>query len=79
VQTFVNGEKRQDGTTDDLIFSISNLVKTLSEGTTLRPGDVIASGTPAGVGFGQRPVKFLKPGDKGMLPSYFCGDARYTL
>jgi 2-keto-4-pentenoate hydratase/2-oxohepta-3-ene-1,7-dioic acid hydratase in catechol pathway len=63
VQTFVNGQKRQEGTTDDLIFSIPNLVKTLSEGTTLQPGDVLATGTPAGVGFGLDPPKFLKPGD----------------
>ena len=63
VQTFVNGEKRQDGTTEDLIFSIANLVKTLSEGTTLQAGDVLATGTPAGVGFGLDPPTFLKPGD----------------
>jgi 2-keto-4-pentenoate hydratase/2-oxohepta-3-ene-1,7-dioic acid hydratase in catechol pathway/pimeloyl-ACP methyl ester carboxylesterase len=63
VQTFVNGNKRQDGTTDDLIFSVANLIKTISEGTTLQPGDVIATGTPAGVGFGQDPPDFLKPGD----------------
>lgn len=67
VQTFVNGEKRQDATTDDLIFSIPTLVKTLSEGATLRAGDVIATGTPAGVGFGQNPVRFLKPGDRGII------------
>jgi len=65
VQTFVNGEKRQDATTDDLIFSIPTLIKTLSEGMTLIAGDVIATGTPAGVGFGQNPVQFLKPGDQG--------------
>lgn len=63
VQTYVNGEKRQDGTTEDLIFSVANLVKTLSEGITLQPGDVLATGTPAGVGFGQDPPTFLKPGD----------------
>lgn len=63
VQTFVNGQKRQDGTTDDLIFSIPKLIETLSEGTTLRAGDVIATGTPAGVGFGLDPPTFLKPGD----------------
>lgn len=63
VQTFINGQKRQDGTTEDLIFSIANLVKTLSEGTTLQPGDVLATGTPAGVGFGQDPPTFLKSGD----------------
>lgn len=63
VQTYANGEKRQDGTTEDLIFSIANLVKTLSEFSTLQPGDVLATGTPAGVGFGQEPPIFLKPGD----------------
>lgn len=63
VQTHVNGEKRQDGTTEDLIFSVANLVKTLSEGITLQPGDVLATGTPAGVGFGQDPPTFLKSGD----------------
>lgn len=63
VQTYVNGQKRQDGTTEDLIFSVANLVKTLSEGITLQPGDVLATGTTAGVGFGQDPPKFLKPGD----------------
>jgi len=59
----VNGEKRQDSTTDDLIFSVPFLVKTLSAAQTLQPGDVIATGTPAGVGFGQKPPVFLKPGD----------------
>ncbi|KAF6219060.1 hypothetical protein HO133_005604 [Letharia lupina] len=63
VQTYVNGEKRQDGTTEDLIFSVAQLVKTLSEGITLQPGDVLATGTPAGVGFGQDPPTFLKAGD----------------
>lgn len=49
VQTFVNGEQRQDGTTDDLIFSVAKLIQTLSEGCTIRAGDVIATGTPAGM------------------------------
>ena len=63
VTTHVNGEQRQKGTTDDLIFSVPNLIKTLSESQTLRPGDVIATGTPAGVGFGRDPPTFLEPGD----------------
>lgn len=63
VQTRVNGELRQQGTTDDLIFSVKTLIKTLSESQTLQPGDVIATGTPAGVGFGLKPPVFLKPGD----------------
>ncbi|KAF2476729.1 uncharacterized protein BDR25DRAFT_391120 [Lindgomyces ingoldianus] len=64
VQTKVNGELRQQGTTNDLIFSVNNLIKTLSESQTLQPGDVIATGTPAGVGFGLKPPKFLQPGDE---------------
>ncbi|KAK5171458.1 uncharacterized protein LTR77_004603 [Saxophila tyrrhenica] len=64
VTTHVNGEKRQEGTTDQLIFGIPNLIKTLSDSQTLRPGDVIATGTPAGVGMGIKPEpKYLKPGD----------------
>ncbi|KAK5079776.1 hypothetical protein LTR70_007588 [Exophiala xenobiotica] len=63
VTTHVNGQKRQESTTEDLIFSIPTLIKTLSESQTLRPGDVIATGTPAGVGFGLKPPMFLKGGD----------------
>ena len=55
--------RRQKGTTEDLIFSVKNLISTLSQSQTLRPGDVIATGTPAGVGFGLKPPVFLKPGD----------------
>jgi pimeloyl-ACP methyl ester carboxylesterase len=63
VQTRVNGDLRQDATTDDLIFSIPYLIKTMSEGQTLMPGDVLATGTPAGVGIGCKPPIYLKPGD----------------
>ncbi|KUL89181.1 hypothetical protein ZTR_03784 [Talaromyces verruculosus] len=63
IQTFVNGEKRQDGTTADLIASIPRLIEVLSSGMTLQPGDVIATGTPHGVGVGFHPPKFLQPGD----------------
>ena len=60
LQTRVNGEKRQDATTDDLIFSVPFLVKTLSAGQTIQLGDVIATGTPAGVGFGQKTSRLLE-------------------
>ncbi|KAK5040139.1 hypothetical protein LTS07_000636 [Exophiala sideris] len=64
VQTYVNGEKRQDGSTDMLITSIPKLIEIISAGMTLEPGDVIATGTPAGVGVGMKPEpKFLKAGD----------------
>lgn len=64
VQTRVNGALRQNATTDDLIFSIPYLIMTLSEAQTLMPGDVLATGTPAGVGFGQNPPTYLEPGDE---------------
>lgn len=64
VQTHVNGEKRQSATLKDLIFSIPVLIKTMSEGQTLQLGDVLATGTPYGVGFGFRPMKFLREGDE---------------
>jgi pimeloyl-ACP methyl ester carboxylesterase len=64
IQTHVNGEERQNATIEDLIFSVPILVKTLSEAQTLQPGDVVATGTPAGVGIGKKPPLFLKPGDK---------------
>jgi 2-keto-4-pentenoate hydratase/2-oxohepta-3-ene-1,7-dioic acid hydratase in catechol pathway/pimeloyl-ACP methyl ester carboxylesterase len=63
VQTHVNGELRQDATTEDLIFSIPYLIKTMSEAQTLQPGDVLATGTPAGVGLGLKPPVYLKEGD----------------
>lgn len=64
IQTRVNGELRQQGRVDDLIFDIPHLIETLSAGMTLEPGDVIATGTPAGVGAGFNPPKYLQPGDR---------------
>ncbi len=61
--TKVNGEVRQNGNTKDMIFSIEHVISTISQGTTLEPGDIIATGTPAGVGKGFNPPKFLMPGD----------------
>lgn len=63
LRCWVNGELRQSANTRDLIFDIPTLIATISAGTTLLPGDVIATGTPAGVGIGFDPPKFLKPGD----------------
>jgi 2-keto-4-pentenoate hydratase/2-oxohepta-3-ene-1,7-dioic acid hydratase in catechol pathway len=63
VRCWVNGELRQDGATRDLIFGIPALVETISRGITLYPGDVIATGTPAGVGMGMNPPAYLKSGD----------------
>jgi 2-keto-4-pentenoate hydratase/2-oxohepta-3-ene-1,7-dioic acid hydratase in catechol pathway len=58
-----NAELRQDGRTQDLIFDIPRLIETCSRGITLHPGDVIATGTPSGVGMGFTPPKWLRHGD----------------
>jgi 2-keto-4-pentenoate hydratase/2-oxohepta-3-ene-1,7-dioic acid hydratase in catechol pathway len=62
--TRVNGEVRQDAMLSDLIFDVPSLIETISSGITLEPGDIIATGTPAGVGIGFDPPKYLKPGDR---------------
>jgi 2-keto-4-pentenoate hydratase/2-oxohepta-3-ene-1,7-dioic acid hydratase in catechol pathway len=59
----VNGEMKQDGNTDDLIFDVPTLVSYLSRFMTLLPGDVVSTGTPAGVGMGHKPPVYLKAGD----------------
>jgi 2-keto-4-pentenoate hydratase/2-oxohepta-3-ene-1,7-dioic acid hydratase in catechol pathway len=64
LNTFVNDELRQDAVVADLIFDIPYLIATLSATTTLRPGDIIATGTPAGVGIGFTPPKYLHAGDR---------------
>uniref|UniRef100_UPI00402AC360 fumarylacetoacetate hydrolase family protein n=1 Tax=Veillonella magna TaxID=464322 RepID=UPI00402AC360 len=64
IHTYVNDELRQTGSTADLIFDIPTLVSTLSRSITLEPGDVIATGTPAGVGMGFTPPRFLADDDK---------------
>ena len=59
----VNGETRQKATTADLIFDIPTIIETISAGITLQPGDIIATGTPVGVGIGFTPPRFLTSGD----------------
>jgi 2-keto-4-pentenoate hydratase/2-oxohepta-3-ene-1,7-dioic acid hydratase in catechol pathway len=63
VKCWVNGDLRQNSNTSNLIFDIPTLIETLSAGIELQPGDVIATGTPAGVGIGFTPPKFLQKGD----------------
>jgi 2-keto-4-pentenoate hydratase/2-oxohepta-3-ene-1,7-dioic acid hydratase in catechol pathway len=63
VKCWVNGELRQDANTRDFIFDIPTLIECISAGITLYPGDLIATGTPAGVGIGYKPPKYLKSGD----------------
>ena len=63
VRLWVNGELRQDAQTTDLIFDLPSLIETCSRGITLYPGDLIATGTPSGVGMGMTPPTWLKAGD----------------
>jgi 2-keto-4-pentenoate hydratase/2-oxohepta-3-ene-1,7-dioic acid hydratase in catechol pathway len=60
----LNGETMQDSRTDQLIFGVPELIAFITESITLEPGDVIATGTPHGVGFARKPPVFLKPGDR---------------
>ncbi len=63
IRCFVNGDMRQNSKISLLIFDIPTIISTLSQGITLKPGDIIATGTPAGVGIGFDPPKYLKAGD----------------
>jgi 2-keto-4-pentenoate hydratase/2-oxohepta-3-ene-1,7-dioic acid hydratase in catechol pathway len=63
VESFVNGEPRQSAPVKELIFDIPELIAVISAGITLLAGDIIATGTPAGVGIGFDPPKFMASGD----------------
>jgi 2-keto-4-pentenoate hydratase/2-oxohepta-3-ene-1,7-dioic acid hydratase in catechol pathway len=75
----VNGKMMQDGTSANLIFKLPKLISYLSEFMTLLPGDVISTGTPAGVGLGQKPPTYLKAGDVVELGIDGLGTQRQTL
>ena len=63
VQTRVNGETVQDGTTDEMVYTVGDTLSLISHTFTLRPGDLLATGTPSGVGYGRTPPWLLQPGD----------------
>lgn len=75
----VNGETVQDGNTRDLIFGVSHIISYVSQFMTLLPGDVISTGTPAGVGLGFNPPVFLKPGDVVELGADGLGTSRQVV
>lgn len=79
IRLSVNGEMRQDGNTKDMIFDIPTLIASLSEGLTLEPGDIIATGTPSGVGYAMEPPNFLKHGDTVICEIENIGELRNTL
>jgi 2-keto-4-pentenoate hydratase/2-oxohepta-3-ene-1,7-dioic acid hydratase in catechol pathway len=64
IRCLVNGETMQDSTTANMIFSVAELIAFITEGIRLEPGDLIATGTPAGVGFSRKPPVYLQPGDE---------------
>ncbi len=64
LRTLVNGELRQNANTRDMIFGVRALIADISQGTTLEPGDMIATGTPVGVAWGMAPAPYLVPGDE---------------
>jgi 2-keto-4-pentenoate hydratase/2-oxohepta-3-ene-1,7-dioic acid hydratase in catechol pathway len=77
--TTVNGERRQDGNTAKMIFSVASLVAYVSRFMSLRAGDVISTGTPAGVGHGAKPPKYLEPGDVVEMGITNLGTQRHTV
>lgn len=77
--TEVNGKRVQNSNTADLIFGVDHIVSYLSHFMTLMPGDVIATGTPSGVGFGMKPPQFLKPGDRMRLSVESLGEQNQRL
>jgi 2-keto-4-pentenoate hydratase/2-oxohepta-3-ene-1,7-dioic acid hydratase in catechol pathway len=72
----INGEVLQQSNTRELIFKIPDLVAYLSSVVTLEPGDVVSTGTPAGVGFARKPPRFLKPGDDVVVRVEHIGELR---
>jgi 2-keto-4-pentenoate hydratase/2-oxohepta-3-ene-1,7-dioic acid hydratase in catechol pathway len=77
--TEVNGERRQNSNTGDLVFGVDEIVSYVSQFMTLMPGDVIPTGTPSGVGMGFKPPKFLKPGDRMRLSVEGLGEQNQRL
>lgn len=75
----VSGKRMQDGTTKTMIFACGDIVATVSKHLTLMPGDVIATGTPPGVGVGMKPPTFLKAGDKLVFGIEGLGEQRHDI
>jgi 2,4-diketo-3-deoxy-L-fuconate hydrolase len=74
----VNGKRFQDGSTKTMVYGVAHLVSYISRFMTLYPGDLISTGTPPGVGMGQKPQLYLKPGDKMRLGIEGLGEQRQT-
>ena len=75
----LNGRRVQDGTTKNMIFGVAHIVSYLSQFMTLMPGDLVCTGTPAGVGLGMKPPVYLKAGDRLRLGIEGLGEQRQTV
>jgi 2-keto-4-pentenoate hydratase/2-oxohepta-3-ene-1,7-dioic acid hydratase in catechol pathway len=75
----VNGHQFQNGTTKTMVFGVAHVVSYLTRFMSLQPGDVISTGTPPGVGMGQKPPKYLAPGDKIQLSVQGLGEQNQTV
>ena len=78
IQMEINGEILQDSNTRELIFKIPDLIAFLSSVFTLEPGDVVSTGTPAGVGFARKPPRYIHPGDEMVVRIPAIGELRNT-
>ena len=75
----LNGERMQEASTSDLVFSVPELVARLSRWMTLEPGDIVSTGTPSGVGSIRQPPVWLEPGDEIVISSPSLGELRTTI
>ena len=74
----LNGETVQDSDTSDMIFGVAEIISYMSQFMMLMPGDIIATGTPSGVGMGMKPQRFLRPGDEMVVRVEGLGEQRQT-
>jgi 2-keto-4-pentenoate hydratase/2-oxohepta-3-ene-1,7-dioic acid hydratase in catechol pathway len=75
----LNGERVQHSSTADMIFSVAEIISAMSRYMVLRPGDLIATGTPEGVGLGMKPPRYLRPGDRMRLGVGGLGEQAQTV
>jgi 2,4-diketo-3-deoxy-L-fuconate hydrolase len=75
----VNGVRRQNGTTRDMVFPVATIIAHLSKYQTLQPGDMVITGTPAGIGYGMKPQLFLRPGDRVVAGVTGLGEQSHTV
>ena len=76
IELFLNGERMQASNTREMIFKIPDLIEFISSVLTLEPGDIVATGTPAGVGFSKKPPRWLRPGDEVVVRIEGLGELR---